>query len=173
MEVIIAHFECSLSPPDDLLLAVVVSSFDGLGHVSESRETWLSGQSVGGQSLQTPASGLSLLQRGQTSDVLPPEQTQRVLQISFPQGGLGNATQSWLNSGCRKADLRLCFWCVLRSYLSPKLLGELLQVLQAKQRLLQSSFSLVFSSLQQNPTLLYIAESFTFTETHKTPCWNM
>lgn len=52
-----------------------------------------------------------------------------------------------------------------RCYLPPKLLGELLQVLQVKQCLLQGSLSLMFSSLQQNPTLLYVTQSFTFKHT--------
>lgn len=52
---------------------------------------------------------------------------------------------------------------VWRGYLPQKLLGQQLQVLQAEQGLLQGSLSLVFGSLQQNPTLLDVAEGFTFT----------
>lgn len=73
------------SPPDDLLLAVVVSSLDVLGHVSQGAEAWLSSQSVGGQGLETPARCLSFLQSGKTSDVLPADQSQCVLQIALPQ----------------------------------------------------------------------------------------
>lgn len=77
-----------LPPPNDLLLAVVVSFLDGFCHVSEGREAWLPGQCIGSQGLQTPASCLSLLQCGQTSDVLPPDQTQCVLKIALPQSCL-------------------------------------------------------------------------------------
>lgn len=84
------------SPPDDLLLAVVVSSLDALGHVSQSGEARLSGQSVGGEGFQTPAGRLSLLQGGESSDILPPDQTQRVLQIPFPQRRLREEDKDYL-----------------------------------------------------------------------------
>lgn len=83
----------SLSPPDDLLLAVVVSSLDALGHVSQGAEARLSGQSVSGERLQAPAGRLCLLQGGRASDVLPPDETQRVLQVALPQSRLGKQHQ--------------------------------------------------------------------------------
>lgn len=49
------------------------------------------------------------------------------------------------------------------SYLPSKLLSKLFQVLKAKQRILQGSLPLMFRSLQQNPTLLYVTEGFTYT----------
>lgn len=84
------------SPADDLLLAVVVSSLDALGHVSQSGEARLSGQSVCGEGFQTPAGRLSLLQGGESSDVLPPDQTQRVLQVPFPQRRLREEDKDYL-----------------------------------------------------------------------------
>lgn len=51
---------------------------------------------------------------------------------------------------------------ILRKYLPPKLLCELLQVLQSTQCLLQGSLTLMLSSLQQNPAFLYVPQSFTF-----------
>lgn len=160
------------SPADDLLLAVVVSSLDALGHVSQSGEARLSGQSVGGEGFQTPAGRLSLLQGGESSDVLPPDQTQRVLQVPFPQRRLREEDKDYLclyPSEFREQHTHTSAVLLHRLigglevfYLPPKLLGELLQALQAEQRLLQSSLSLMFSSLQQNPTLLDVAQGFTF-----------
>lgn len=55
-----------------------------------------------------------------------------------------------------------------RRYLSPKLLRQLLQLLQSTQRLLKGSLALVLCPLKQGPVLLYIPQSFTFKRTKKT-----
>lgn len=73
------------SPPDDEVSAVVVSPHDASGHVFEGAEPWLMGQSVCSQRLQSPTGRLGLLQGAEASDVLPADQTQRVLQIILPQ----------------------------------------------------------------------------------------
>ncbi len=106
-----------LSLPGYLLLAVVVSSLDGLGHVSQGGEAWLSGQSIGGQSLQTLASCLSLLQGGETSDVLPPDQTQRVLQIPLPQCCLRNHNK--LTVWIYRYAAMLAYMCCLHRFEEP------------------------------------------------------
>lgn len=75
---------------------MVVSSFNALGHVSEGAEAGLSGQGIGCQGLETPARHLSLLQSGETSDVLPVDQSQCVLQIALPQCCLSTKHKSRL-----------------------------------------------------------------------------
>lgn len=159
-----------LSPPDDLLLAVVFSPLDGSGHLCEGAEPRLSGHSIGGQGLQAAPGCQRLLQGGQTSEVLPPEQTQRVLQVPLPQGCLPVTTPAF--------DIRVSqahsFTSSARlgcSHLPPEVLGELLQVLQAEQRLLQSSLSFMFRSLQQSPAFLYVTQGLTFTQNK--PLWGL
>lgn len=72
-----------ISPPDNLLLAVVVSSLNDLRHIFQGAEAWFPGQNIGGQGLETAACCLSLLQGGEPSHVLSADQAQCVLQVAF------------------------------------------------------------------------------------------
>lgn len=72
-----------ISPPDNLLLAVVVSSLNDLRHIFQGAEAWFPGQNICGQGLETAACCLSLLQGGEPSHVLSADQAQCVLQVAF------------------------------------------------------------------------------------------